>query len=290
MSSYLYSISTDKNQATMTTHGADALVHVCQRWRNVIFAWPHHLDLRIHCESKTAAMKALDVWPTFSISIRKRSMLISDNRDDIIDALEHRDRIAGITLSSLGRSQFERCASWMQGLFPVLRSLTLGCDAGYTHVITDTFLGGSAPRLQKLELWNVPFPTLPKFLLAANDLVDLHLENITGAGCNSPDTMAACISVLRRLRSVRISFDPRSSFPNQTNQHPPPVTRTVLPGLASFVFEGLCEYSEELISRIDAPLLNQSISRSSINPPLTCHSYPSSYVASKGSRCLLKLM
>jgi hypothetical protein len=158
------------------------------------------------------------------------------------------------------------------------------------HMSLPTHSWGSAPRLQKLELWNVPFPTLPKFLLSANDLVDLHLEKITGAGYISPDTMAACLSVLRRLRSVRISFDPRSSFPNQTNQHPPPVTRTVLPALASFVFEGLSEYSEELISRIDAPLLNQLHLSFFYQPTFTCHSYPGSYVASKSSRCLLKLM
>jgi len=63
--------------------------------------------------------------------------------------------------------------------------------------------------------------------------------------------------MLKRLRSFGISFDPQDSFPNRTNRHPPPATRAVLPALASFVFKGFSEYSEDLTSRIDAPLLNR---------------------------------
>ena len=233
------------------------LAHVCQRWRNVIFAWPHHLDLRLQCESRTAAAKALDIWPTLPISISALlNVMGSDNRDDIIDALEHHDRIAGIALSFLMRSQIERCVSWMQEPFPVLRFLSLGGDSEDVPVITDTFLGGSAPRLQNLRLLYVPFPTLAKFLLSTNDLVDLRLEDITRTGYISPDTMATCLSMLKRLRSVWIMFKSQSSFPNQTNRHPPPVIRAVLPALASFMFQGLSEYSEDLISRIDAPLID----------------------------------
>ena len=41
----------------------------------------------------------------------------------------------------------------------------------------DRFLGGSAPRLQSLELDFITFPALPEFLLSANDLVCLSLRN-----------------------------------------------------------------------------------------------------------------
>ena len=48
-----------------------ALVHVCQRWRHIIFAWPHHLDLQLDCGSERAVVKALDIWPAnLPINIR----------------------------------------------------------------------------------------------------------------------------------------------------------------------------------------------------------------------------
>jgi len=231
------------------------LAHVCQRWRNVIFAWPHHLDLRLRCRSRTAATKALNVWPTLPISVHSHVSLFVYG-DDIIDALEHRDRIAGIKLSQLTRSRLARCTSLLQEPFPVLRFLSLNCRAEYMPVFTDTFMGGSAPRLQKLQLCYVSFPTLPKLLLSANDLVDLLLKDITRAGYISPDTMATCLSMLKRLRFLFIGFESQNSFPNQTNRPPPPVTRALLPALAEFVFIGLSEYSEDLISRIDAPRLD----------------------------------
>ena len=43
-------------------------------------------------------------------------------------------------------------------------------------------LGGSASRLQRLVLLHIPFPVLPKLLLSATHLVDLHLINIPHSG------------------------------------------------------------------------------------------------------------
>jgi F-box-like len=45
------------------------LVHVCQRWRYVVFSSPLRLDLRIYCSDKTPARETLDVWPAFPIEI-----------------------------------------------------------------------------------------------------------------------------------------------------------------------------------------------------------------------------
>ncbi len=176
----------------------------------------------------------------------------------MIAALKHRDRVVGIDFSVLTRRQLEICASLMEEPFPALRTLFLRCctEDSDAPMITDAFLGGSAPRLQRIELWKVPFPTLPNLLLSASDLVHLHLEDITNIGYISPEAMATCLAMLTRLQYVDISFSSKKSFPNQTNRCSPPPTRAVLPAITTFVFEGISEYLEDLMARIDVPLLD----------------------------------
>ena len=236
-------------------HQWRALAHVCQLWRHIIFAWPNYFDVRIDCGSRTAAVKALDVWPALPITIK--GMPNYKDGDSIIDVLEHRDRIVGIDLSGLTGPQLKACATLMQEPFSILRTLSLSCTAEIPLVIPDMFLGGSAPRLQRIKLRRVPFPILPKFLLSTRGLVELHLKGIPRTGYISPDVMATSLAMLTRLRSVGISFQSRNSFPkNLTTQSPPPPTRTGLPALTAFMFGGVSEYLEDLMARIDAPLLD----------------------------------
>src|ERR1700741_876926 len=45
------------------------LVHVCRRWRSIVFSSPLRLDLQIICTVSTPAREKLDVWPALPISI-----------------------------------------------------------------------------------------------------------------------------------------------------------------------------------------------------------------------------
>jgi hypothetical protein len=232
------------------------LVHVCRRWRHVIFAWPHHLDLRLD-GFENDIMGALDIWPA-DLLLVIWSDLAREDGDDIVVALGLRDRIASITLYFRTTLQLERCTEVMQESFPVLRTLFLHCDENDSDspVVISAFLGGSAPRLQRISLCRVPFPTLPMLLLSTKDLVVLNLDQITSAGYISPDALATSLSMLKRLDYLGIFFQSIRSFPSLKNRPPPPLTRAVLPALKTFVFEGVSEYSEDLIARIDTPLLS----------------------------------
>ena len=129
-----------------------ALVHVCQRWRHIIFTWPLHLDVQLDCDTaKTYVAKLLDVWPPLPISLK--SNFFSDG-DSVITKLQHRDRIVKIELTELTGIQLERCAALMQEPFPFLGSLHLSLhhNANDSPVLTEAFLAGSAPRLQELDL------------------------------------------------------------------------------------------------------------------------------------------
>jgi hypothetical protein len=193
-------------------------------------------------------------------------MLNYKGGDGIIAALEHRDRMAGIRLLGLSGPQLEKCVSLIQRPFPVLRYLSFGCVTNNAPVLTDACLAasGSASRLQLLQLSGVPFPTLPKFLLSASELVHLDLKDITSAGYISPEAMATCLATLKRLRSLVIKFQSERSFPDLTSPLSPLPTRGVLPALSSFTIKGVSKYLEDLVARIDTPQLE------SFNPHHFC--------------------
>ena len=144
----------------------------------------------------------------------------------------------------------------MQEPFPVLRNLRLiymKLMDEIIPVIPAEFLGGSAPCLQHLFLYSIPFPALPTLLLSTSDLAQLELRIIPSTGYISPEAMVVGLAALPRLRTFVIEFQSASPRPDLT---PPPVTRTVLPALTSFQFKGASEYLEDLVARIDVPQLN----------------------------------
>ncbi|KAH9057228.1 hypothetical protein EDB87DRAFT_1122394 [Lactarius vividus] len=46
-----------------------ALVHVCRRWRQIVFESPLRLDLQLLCTYRTPVRKNLGFWPPFPIVI-----------------------------------------------------------------------------------------------------------------------------------------------------------------------------------------------------------------------------
>ncbi|KAH8999859.1 hypothetical protein EDB86DRAFT_3075531 [Lactarius hatsudake] len=105
-----------------------------------------------------------------------------------------------------------------------------------------------------LHLECVLFPALPALLLTTTDLVNLSLHDIPPDGYISPEAMVACLAALPRLESLVIKFQSETSRPDQI--HPPPATRTVVPSLLTFKFDGCGEYLEDLVARIDSPQLH----------------------------------
>ena len=230
------------------------LVHICERWRHIIFAFPGHLNLQLVCKSKTDMKTSLDIWPALPISIQAVYPNYADE-DDIIGTLGNRDRIAGIDFVGLTCSQFEKCVALMQQSFPVLSSLHLFTDGQLGYVSSDAFLGGSAPRLKSVLLSGIRFPALPKLLSSARDLVDLFLGYLSIDDV-SLEAMVTCLSVLNRLQHLVICFKKEMSSPGPTIQSPTSLTPTVLPVLTYFSLRGPHEYLENFVARIDAPLLD----------------------------------
>jgi hypothetical protein len=142
----------------------------------------------------------------------------------------------------------------MQQPFPEITHLKLGAyDA---PIVPDSFLGGSAPRLQYLQLERIPFQGLPKLLSSAIHLVQLHLYLIPQSGYISPEVMITCLSALTFLEKLSLGFQSPRSYPNRESQRPPPPTRSILPTLTYFQFRGVSEYLDDFVAHIDAPRLS----------------------------------
>ncbi|KAH9971588.1 hypothetical protein BGW80DRAFT_1561586 [Lactifluus volemus] len=233
------------------------LVHVCQRWRYIVFASPLRLDLRLLCTERTPVRRTLDVWPPLPVEIECFSVYPWEE-DNVIAALERPNRVRNIMISHNGTTTpLERLVTVMQEPFPAIEYLSLRMVTGTVSALPNTFLGGSAPRLRSLHLHRIPFPTLPLLLLSSNDLVDLSLSRIPHSGYIPPEAMAMCISALTSLTDLSIGFESPASHPDPITRRPPPLTRAILPALTNFDFYGVSEYLEDLMTRTDAPLLQR---------------------------------
>ena len=229
----------------------ETLVHVCRRWRCLVFGSPRRLKLRLVCTPRTPARESLDIWPALPLVVEGR-IVSSTPVDNIIAALGHSDRVRGIYLHGATRSlQWDKVFAAMQVPFPALTGLLLLCKNEQGLVIPDTFLGGSASRLRYLHMDYIPFPGIHNLLLSATHLTDLELSRIPHSGYISPEGMATCLSVMTSLDSLSLEF-----LSSRSRRPLPPMTRSILPNLTHFWFKGASEYLDDLVARVDAPQLD----------------------------------
>ncbi|KAH9169989.1 hypothetical protein EDB89DRAFT_2072467 [Lactarius sanguifluus] len=230
------------------------LVHVCRRWRQIIFASPRRLHLEILCTDGTPVRKNLGVWPAIPIVIQYNlydwDATTPDDEDNVIAALEHPDRVCRVRLHVTG-SQLRRIATVMQTPFPVLTCLSISSEDANVPLIPSGFLAGSAPCLREIEFTSVPFPALPTIRLSVSGLVELRLCNIPKTNYISPEVMVALLAAFPQLQTLHIGFL-SPDFPRNRILLPP-TTRTVLPALNHF--SCVCDYLEDFVARIDAPQL-----------------------------------
>ncbi|KAH9164804.1 hypothetical protein EDB89DRAFT_387353 [Lactarius sanguifluus] len=249
--------SHDPDQSSTPVWRWQRLVHVCQRWRQLVLGSPRRLDLQLPCTYGTPMRENLGCWPPFPIAIHynRNDALTPDDEDSVFAALEHPDRVRYVDHCLTGPRSREMAMA-MQEPFPELTHLTLRVEFGGRLALPSGFLGGSAPRLQRIHLEGIVFPELPALLSSTSDLVHLYLDQIPQGGYISPEAMVACLAALPRLKFLRIKYRSVRSLPDRIRQ-PPPVTRTLLPVLTSFAFQGASEYLEDLVAQIDSPRLNQ---------------------------------
>jgi hypothetical protein len=72
----------------------------------------------------------------------------------------------------------------------------------------------------------------------------------------SPEAMGTALSTLTSLESLELEFRSPRSQADRASRRPPPLTRVVLPALTSLQFTGDSEYLEDIVSRLETPLLS----------------------------------
>ncbi|KAI0291187.1 hypothetical protein B0F90DRAFT_1920754 [Multifurca ochricompacta] len=238
------------------------LTHVCRRWRSLIFASPHLLDLRLVYTYQKPVRKTLDLWPPLPVAICYPRLtpirsLAPQDEENVIAALKHPTRVCEINLN-MTRSLLSKSSPLMRVSFPELEHLRLRSqDAMRPLFLPTTFLAGSAPRLRDIHLDRTAYPTLPLLLLSTPDLVSLCLDEIPSAGYFPPEALVNGLSGATQLKSMKIHFLPPTSRPEHINSPLPPQNRILFPNLTELHFSGCGEFLEDLVSRMRAPALKQ---------------------------------
>lgn len=101
----------------------------------------------------------------------------------------------------------------------------------------------------------IPFPALPDLLLSTAGLQTLELYPLPITYVPS-QVMVTCLSGMSSLKYFVLIFYSSRFRHSQTSLRSPPSTRTVLPALTYLRFQGSCDYLEDLVANIDAPLLD----------------------------------
>lgn len=79
------------------------LVHVCQRWRHIVFGSPRVLNLRIACKNNMPVRNKLDVWPALPIAIFANFYWGTCGLNNIKATFEFNERVSQIDTEAFVR-------------------------------------------------------------------------------------------------------------------------------------------------------------------------------------------
>ncbi|KAH9171627.1 hypothetical protein EDB89DRAFT_1079496 [Lactarius sanguifluus] len=193
------------------------LVHICRKWRHIVFSSQQTLHLRLFCTHGTPVLKALDCWPALPIVMTYGGPPALDppvpkDEKNIMAALKRSDRVISISLT-VTRSLLAKMFK-IKKTFSELEELFLLSRDNIQVTLPSAFLWG--PRLRRLHLTGIDFPEPLRHLSSSGNLVDIRLHGISNSGFLSSKALTNTLSEMARLQSLllkpipRLSSDPRS--------------------------------------------------------------------------------
>ena len=228
-------------------------MHVCRVWRRIVFASQRDLHLRLFCTYGTPVTEIIDRWPSLPIVLEYGGSLalgppVPEDENNIVAALKQSDRVTSIRLTVT--SSFLERLSAIDRPFSELEDLVLLPQNGMRLSLPKAFRWG--PRLRRLHMTRILFPSLLRLLHSSRNLVDLQLHDILNPWHFSAEALTNTLSGMTRLQSLSLHFLSIDYF-----LAPPllPGERVVLPVLTRFNFRGVTEYLNGFVARIDAPRL-----------------------------------
>ncbi|KAH9018086.1 hypothetical protein EDB84DRAFT_1581626, partial [Lactarius hengduanensis] len=233
------------------------LVHICRKWRRIVFASSQALRLRLFYTHGSPFLKALNHWPSLPIVVEYGGSLELDppapeDDDNIMAALEQSDRVSSISLT-VTYSLLKKLYA-IESPFSELEHLVLLSRDEDWQQLTLPSIFGRSTRLRSLHLTGIAFSALPRLLYSSRDLVDLqlHQDFTINPWLASPEALTDALSGMAQLRSLSLHLP----FTIRGIGDPlPSKKRVILPALTHLNFLGRDEYLEDLVSGIDAPRL-----------------------------------
>ena len=236
------------------------LVHVCQRWRNLILGSTSFLDVCLVCTPGTpvADMLAHSPYLPLVIDYDYENCDITAEAEGIFLALEQRDRVRRVRLHipALNLQEFNMA---IDDEYPVLEYFIMepSTEVMSTFLMLPETL--QAPHLRHLALMGFALPIRPRLLTTAVGLVTLALTVGHPSTYFQPDILLQWLSFMPQLETLVISF----SFPVPNHEvdgqliHMPIMIHVTLPNLRWFMFRGVSAYVEAVIRRITTPHLEK---------------------------------
>jgi hypothetical protein len=232
------------------------LVHVCQRWRNLILGSASYLRLSLVCTYGTPVADMLAHSPPFPIDIDYSSIFRDPTAEDIegaILALKQHDCVRRVCLST----SLHKLIEAMDGEYPTLDILDIPRLPGDEREIPNFFPETlQVPHLRHLRLIWLDESRL---LTTAVDLVTLHLVMYNPLTSLQPNTLLRWLLFMPQLETLAISLHfpvPYHAVEGQPT-HTPIMTPVTLSNLRRFLFTGGSTYLEALVCWITAPRLEK---------------------------------
>ena len=228
-------------------------MHICRKWRRIVFAAQVDLHLRLFCTHGTPVRRTLDCWPvTLPIVVEYGGYSSLDppapgDENDIMAALKRSYRVISIRLT-ITISLLEKLST-LKRPFSRLEDLVLQSQSGVQLTLPSAFRWGRNIRL--LRLTRIAIPAHFELLYSYRNLTDLKIHEIKDPWDCSLDTLTDALSRMVQLRSLSIDFIHSTKHWTITL----PSRKRVIPTLTHLKFNGLTEYLECLVFGIDAPRL-----------------------------------
>ena len=178
------------------------------------------------------------------------------DEENILLALQYRDRVRriGLVMPAQNLPKFIKA---IDGKFPILERLFIwprNQDDDVSLTLPTTF---QAPHLGQLSLYYAALPVRSSLLTTTFGLTSLELSNIPLSAYFQPSYLVARISSMPQLEGLSIGFTAPTPTRHVERQplHALTEMHVTLPNLRLLIFRGVNAYLEELLSRINTPLL-----------------------------------
>jgi hypothetical protein len=235
------------------------LAHICRRWRCLIYDSWAHLDICLPLTNDSPSLDILSHLPPLPLVIDfsdRTKTLARKDEDNIHLGLQQHGRVRRVVLRGSSLS----LRIWLEQMnkpFPRLGDLSL-----LSTTVEDMNLmlpeSLQAPNLRRLSLHGVGLPTRLPLLSSATALSSLSLTHI-GAFCYlPPGHLITQLQGLPCLEELSIGFAVSTLLPsNEGEQLLALIPLMTLPTLRRLTFRGEGDYLDNLVARINTPLLER---------------------------------